>query len=97
VSDPIQAAAGNHFDVVLEATPTAGYAWEPRIPPESAGFVEYVGSTWMRPSPETIGGNALQQLTFHAIKPGDVTLLFVYRRPWEAVEQERRTVRVRVQ
>lgn len=93
---PILTSVGQRFEVRLEATPTAGYRWEPLLSSEQGDVVEYLGSSVEQTS-DRIGGSAIQRLAFRALTPGDVTLVLVYRRPWEDDVQDRRTILIRVE
>jgi inhibitor of cysteine peptidase len=76
---------GQVFAVTLESNPSTGYGWEWVASPDS--IVEQVGEPEFKPretgDPPLVGAGGWQVFTFQAAHPGQTTLTFVYRRPWE--------------
>jgi predicted secreted protein len=95
MSELIETKVGEVFEISLEATPTAGFRWELSFPTE-ADLVDFVGTEWRPLQPGLIGGSAAQIFRFSAMAPGELTLVFEYRRPWEVSERKRQAVRVRI-
>jgi predicted secreted protein len=83
-------AAGETFEVPLEGTPTAGYAWE-FIPEESGELVELIDSKFVL-RPGGPGRSAEQVFRFRATTPGEATLHFRYGRPWENKAAQERSI-----
>jgi predicted secreted protein len=96
MAEQIHAKVGEAFEVPLQATPTAGFRWELSFPTEAADLVAFVGSEWQQMQPGLIGGSATQVFRFNAVAPGELTLVFEYRRPWEVSERKRQAVHVRI-
>jgi predicted secreted protein len=96
MAELIRAKVGEAFEVPLQATPTAGFRWELLFPTEAADLVDFVGTHWQQMQPGLIGGSATQVFRFKAVGPGELSLVFEYRRPWEVSERKRRAVQVRI-
>jgi predicted secreted protein len=95
MSELVETKVGEVFEIPLEATPTAGFRWELSLPME-ADLVDFVGTEWRPVQPGLIGGSAAQIFRFNAVAPGELTLVFDYRRPWEVSERKRLAVHVRI-
>jgi predicted secreted protein len=96
MAELIETKVGEVFEIPLQATPTAGFRWELSFPTEAADLVDFVGTEWRQVQPGLIGGSAAQIFRFNAMAPGELTLVFEYRRPWEVSETKRRAVHVRI-
>jgi predicted secreted protein len=95
MSELVETTVGEVFEIPLEATPTAGFRWELSFATE-AGLVDFVGTEWHPVQPGLIGGSAAQIFRFNAVAPGELTLVFEYRRPWEVSERKGQAVHVRI-
>jgi predicted secreted protein len=95
MTEPVCASVGETFEVSLEGIPTAGFVWEVDIPSEARRLIEALGSEWTLAASE-VGAPASQRFRFLAMAPGELTLIFRYRRSWENTESDRRTVAVRI-
>ena len=91
MGETIETVVGASFDIALEATPTAGYRWEP-VDLDDA--VELLGDDVE--SPSGLGGSARQVFHFRALRAGQARVILRYGRPWEAQEADRRRYTVRV-
>lgn len=85
--------AGCEFTVQLREQPAAGYEW--RCEPLPAG-VTLLGED-VRPNASMVGAPAEHAFRFRADMVGDMTLRFIYRRPWEKQPREVRSVDVKVE
>lgn len=78
-------AIGEKFDVRLDANATTGYSWavEPQM---SQGLDKLAqnGETYELASQDAnrAGAPGVQVFQFAAVTPGNVRVVFVYRRPW---------------
>jgi predicted secreted protein len=96
MAEPIYTKVGEAFEIPLQATPTAGFRWELSFATDAADLVDFIGTEWQQMQPRLIGGSATQVFRFNAVAPGELTLVFQYRRPWEASERKRQAVHVRI-
>ena len=79
-----KAVIGDSICVVLEENPSTGYAWEYTEAPE--GLLEFIDTRSFEgedADPKMIGAPVTRVWKFTAVKEGEVTLRYVYRRPWE--------------
>lgn len=88
----LQASAGQAVQISLDAVPGAGMQWQaPPAPPgctlTDAGFSE---------SGSGVGGGGQQRFVLTCPSPGERTLRFDYKRPWEDAVRARQTVKVKV-
>jgi len=69
--------------VLLDANITTGYQWN--SPTDPAPVLSVLGSPAYvaKGDPRLIGGGGFNTFGFRADKPGTVTLVFEFRRPWE--------------
>lgn len=80
-------AVGQVLEVALEGSAGTGYAWQivddgaPWVTPQSARSPEAVAAD--PGAPQVVGGAQVQRWRFRAAQPGEATLRFVQRRPWE--------------
>jgi predicted secreted protein len=96
MAELINTKVGKAFEIPLQATPTAGFRWELLFPTGPVDLVDFVGTEWQQVQPGVIGGSATQGFRFNAVAPGELTLVFEYRRPWEATKRRRRAIQVRI-
>lgn len=96
MAELIETKVGEVFAIPLQATPTAGFRWELSFPTEAADLVDFKDAEWRQVQPGLIGGSAVQVFRFNAVAPGELTLVFEYRRPWEVSERKRQAVHVRI-
>jgi predicted secreted protein len=92
----VDTRSGSTFQVELLALPSAGYRWELVLGADSAALVGLLASEWQRPPGEMLGGPAKQVFRFKALVPGELDLVFCYRRPWQTGDELRHVVRVRI-
>lgn len=89
---------GATFEVSLEGSPTTGFTWEAELPPSERELVEPVGTEWRRSDDKKkLGGSATQIFRFRALRRGETTLRFRYRRPWESGAISERLVPVHIE
>lgn len=93
MQEMIAVAAGETFDVPLEATAAAGYVWQ--MADLEPGIVDLLGSDFELSS-ALAGAPATQVFHLRALSPGQVTLRFSYGRPWEPAPAREQSVQVRV-
>lgn len=84
----LQAQVGQTVEIALDALPGAGLQWQ--VPAAPAGCS--VAETGTQDAGAGVGGGMRQRflLTCHA--PGQHTLTFDYRRPWESTVRARQPV-----
>ena len=76
--------------IELKGNPTTGYVWSYTIEDESVVSFseesEYLGKG------NVVGAPSMFYYTIHPLAPGETTVTFVYKRPWETTEAD--TVKV---
>ena len=75
---------GDSICVVLEENPSTGYTWEYTEEPE--GRLELTETRVFEgeeSEPKMVGAPVTRVWKFTAVKEGEVTLRYIYRRPWE--------------
>jgi inhibitor of cysteine peptidase len=94
-SGPVQLQLGQLLMVRLPVQAGTGYSWTAST---DTGNLEFVDQSTLHPFGEapTIGGGQTQMFMYRAIGPGETTLRFAYRRPWEAGIPPAKTVEQRV-
>lgn len=83
--------AGDEFDVRLEAIPGAGYRWQLGSLPDG---VTHIGSESHQRAAAAPGDPSEQVFRFRADRPGQFTLRFELKRPWESSAVRTHEVRV---
>ena len=81
---------GSEFDVELEAKPTAGYVWSPRVD----GGLEALGQDWETGA--AVGGSAKQRFRFRAGGAGEARVTFDYGRAGDREPLRRHNLQVTV-
>ncbi len=96
MSQAIQTAAGETFEIELEGNATTGFKWEYNPSPESSAMVELLGSTYQANTTRA-GAPGVHHFRFRALKAGQASLLFRYSRPWEkAAPKETRSILIQI-
>ena len=76
--------AGDEKTIQLKGNPTTGYNWFYQISDDSIiaveEYVKYLGDDMV------VGAPSMFTYTITSLKPGQATLHFEYKRPWETVE-----------
>ena len=74
------------YEIKLEGNLTTGYSWEYTMEPE--GIIKEIDNQYNDESEEEriVGEGGEFVFTFQSVKPGETTLTFEYRRPWEEEE-----------
>lgn len=95
-SGPAQLEVGQLLEVRLPMQAGTGYSWTP-----ASGLspnIELVTQVTLHPlgAQAMVGGSQTQMFIYRAIAPGEVTLTFGYRRPWETGVPPARIVSQRV-
>ncbi|MDP8215094.1 MAG: protease inhibitor I42 family protein [Candidatus Euphemobacter frigidus] len=80
--DPIKAAIGDEFTIILKSNPTTGYSWRFAAPPDEK-IITLVNSTFQPPQTQLKGAGGEQLWTFRAVGEGKTTISLEYVRPWE--------------
>ena len=92
-SDSVAVGLGEDFEIRLQSNPSAGYVWEPDSLPRG---IELSWSESVPPGAgERPGDAGTQVFRFTSSEPGDTTLSFVLKRPWESEVVDRHDVSVR--
>jgi len=88
---------GDQFEIALEANATTGFRWDVDIGPTATGRVELVEETYDLDSSK-VGAGGVQRFRFRAVRAGDATLTFRYRRSWEKDKaRQQRDYRVHIE
>jgi len=88
----LQATAGQALHIDLGAMPGAGMVWQ--APPAPDGCTLADGG--MQAAGSGIGGGAQQRFILTCQSPGERSLQFDYKRPWEAEVRAQQAVKVTV-
>ena len=76
--------ASEEKTIQLKGNPTTGYNWFYQISDDSViaveEYVKYLGDDMV------VGAPSMFTYTITSLKPGQATLHFEYKRPWETVE-----------
>jgi len=79
-----EAVVGDSVCVVLDENPSTGYGWEYRAEPEGLlDLIETQSFEAEGSDPNLMGAPVTTVWKFSAVSEGEVTLTYVYRRPWE--------------
>jgi predicted secreted protein len=81
----IRVNVGERFVLALPAAATAGFTWCLSQDPE----VARLGGERIQPGGPGIGGAAVQEFEFAAVRVGVGTLQLEYKRPWENATRQR--------
>ena len=93
-----KAVIGDSVCVMLEENPSTGYTWE--YAEEPAGVLEFIEARTFEQEgadPKMVGAPVTKVWKFTAVKEGEVTLRYVYRRPWETEAEPVETIEYRIQ
>ncbi len=94
-SGPVRLELGQLLEVRLPMQAGTGYSWAASN--DSANF-ELIDQTTLHPwgGAPAVGGSQTQMFIYRAIGPGEATLRFAYRRPWEGGVPAAKTVEQKV-
>jgi predicted secreted protein len=88
--DSVSVAVEQEFEIRLPGSPATGYVWEPDSLPEG---IELSGSDSVAPGPSSRPGDTgTQVFRFRSREPGESTIGFVLKRPWESEVADRHEV-----
>ncbi|NOH01564.1 MAG: peptidase inhibitor I42 [Chloroflexi bacterium] len=90
-AQPIEAAAGDEFTIVLDANPSTGYHWE-LVEELDAGVVQFVSRDYSADQPVTIGSGGVDVWTFQAVGAGETQITLGYYPPSNDPEEPQQTV-----
>lgn len=84
----VDVAVGSTFAVALVGVPTAGYLWAPTTTPAFLSAAGTAGGPTSKAQlePGFAGGNHWEVFMMTATGPGEGSLVFEQRRPWETDE-----------
>lgn len=89
----IKAKVNEPFTISLPANPTTAYEW-------NADYDYYLlnltSSRFERTPTRAIGGGGTSVFVFTPLRPGKTTIYFVYKRSWENIVADTRTVHVEI-
>ncbi|MDD5432102.1 MAG: protease inhibitor I42 family protein [Candidatus Omnitrophica bacterium] len=78
----INVTVGENIVIILESNRTTGYLW--RLGSDlNDDKIEFVKSNYFASKTKLLGAPGKETWIFKALKPGRLTLVFEYRRPWE--------------
>ncbi len=86
-SQPIRAAAGETFTIVMKANASTGYHWEIIGPLEDA-HLEFVSREYAGSEPALPGSGGVEVWTFKAVAPGESILVLGNYPPSESESYE---------
>jgi predicted secreted protein len=72
-SAPIEAQAGETFNIVIDANPTTGYHWE-ILGQLDGNVVEFVSRDYIGDEPVMPGSGGVDVLTFNAVSAGETQI-----------------------
>ncbi|WP_171168702.1 protease inhibitor I42 family protein [Streptomyces sp. I05A-00742] len=91
----INTQCGSEFTVHLDEVPSSGYVWQAREPGEGVALID---QGYANEAPEGIGATRRKYFRFRAgERPGELTLHFELKRPWENAALREETVSVSVE
>ena len=81
-SGPVRLELGQLLEVRLPMQAGTGYSWAAS---SDTGTLEFIDQTTLHPwgGAPAVGGSQTQMFIYRAVGPGEATLRFAYRRPWE--------------
>lgn len=90
---PVVMAQGQQCTLQLRSNPTTGYGWA--LLPIESERVRLLGSEFVREAravnePPRVGAGGVERFRLEAGQVGEVTLHWVYRRPWQPDEVAQR-------
>lgn len=85
---PIEATAGETFDIVIEANPTTGYEWR-LVGALDETVVQFVAQDYEPDRPINEGSGGLDVWTFQAVAPGESKIVLGHYPPDGRDEPER--------
>jgi predicted secreted protein len=77
---PVEAAAGETFDIVMEANVTTGYEWR-LVEALDESVVQFVAQDYEADRPIAEGSGGLDVWTFRAVAPGESQIVLGYFPP----------------
>jgi inhibitor of cysteine peptidase len=91
-SQTVEVAQGEIFQVSLEGNLTTGYNWV--MAPQDPALVEMQGDPEYQEASNLVGSPGTVTFTLKAVTPGQTTLHFDYKRPWEETTKPEKTYEV---
>ncbi len=82
---------GKKFEISLKANHTTGFRWEASYDKK---FLKLVNETYRRDPTKSkthVGVGGISTFAFQPLKPGETSIKFRYKRPWEKQIAEKRT------
>lgn len=93
----ISTKKGLSFNVTLESNPSTGYSWHLAEQPDSTMLRLEESHYTPDANPQgLVGKGGKQTWQFKALKEGDATLHFEYRKPWEGHLKPAQTKEIKV-
>lgn len=80
---PIMLKVGQTAKISLKSNPTTGYSWQINPPLSQQAIIYLQSKGFKSPKNPRIGQGGDQYWVFKGKKPGQTTLTFEYKRPWE--------------
>jgi predicted secreted protein len=81
--DEVELRSGEEHSVRLEGLGTAGYRWRPEVEGDAEAVEVRSAGTEAAEGSGVVGAGATEVFTVRANRPGEVTVRFLQRRPWE--------------
>lgn len=88
----IAVQVGDEFVVELEGNPTTGYEWQLKFDTDKLTLT----SQQYKQKSSAVGAGGVQHFKLKASKPGQATILAIYKRSWEANSLEEHTFNVKI-
>ncbi len=79
-TSPIEATAGESFDIVIEANPTTGYEWQ-LVGALDETVVQFVTQDYEPDRPINEGSGGMDVWTFQAVSPGESEIVLGHYPP----------------
>ena len=77
----IKVGVNESFVISLESNPSTGYTWID--PSYDSEFLNLTDSQYIPPRIPMCGAPGVQKYTFQALQPGETSIVFKYKRPWD--------------
>ena len=82
-AQPVSAVVGQEITFALASNPTTGYSWQSIYDNSSFSLVNDTYTQDPKADKNLVGSGGTQYIILKALKPGQTTVTFNYRRPWE--------------
>jgi predicted secreted protein len=89
-AQPLSVAAGEDFFIALGSNVTTGYSWKATVGDDTV--VTSAGGVYQPPASTAMGAGGQQIFIFHAVRPGNTTIVISYARPFDPAKTVAKTL-----